>query len=530
MRNVLIIIFTVAVLPLMAQSSAAVQAYNAAVQSYSQKDFKAVVGVLESTAQNEPSFVQAQRLMAEAYQQMGDESQTQYYYKRVMAAGGENADLWYRIGLSQKRSGDLDAAKSSFHQALALDPAYSKAQTKLAAMEGSNQPKPQPAVLRDADPTPAATSVAVSQPTRSPKSDNSKKITFYANKGVKYYNEEAFSEAATALEEAIVLSEGEPNSKLLCYAGRANLHLGKHDKALKFLEAAVAKDSDDGGYHYYLSQAYAQKGITNMADKHGKMASARGFAGTDENFNKMATTHYNNGLDMYNAKNYMGAVQEFLRAIKENPSHAKYHYSLGLAHVKLDRTREAESAFQQAIALDPSFDMAFTQMGHLLFAKGEYKKAGSYYEEAINQGPKTYNAYLNVAYCYDKLENHKKALPFYEEAERLNPDHLEVRFACAMSHFKAKSYPEAKKRFANLVADVPGNARILQNTSTLFGITGDFEKGLEYAMLWIKAAPESGEAYNQAGDMLINLDRKDEGYKYKRKAKQLGCDLDTKFY
>ena len=49
------------------------------------------------------------------------------------------------------------------------------------------------------------------------------------------------------------------------------------------------------------------------------------------------------------------------------------------------------------------------------------------------------------------------------------------------------------------------------------------EECLKYAKMWIKVAPEDGEAYKQAGEMLTGLGwYKDEAEKYEYKAKRLG--------
>ena len=73
-----------------------------------------------------------------------------------------------------------------------------------------------------------------------------------------------------------------------------------------------------------------------------------------------------------------------------------------------------------------------------------------------------------------------------------------------------------------MVEENPTDDRLLQNLSSICGVMGNYEEGLKYAEMWIKVAPEDGEAYKQAGEMLTGLGRYKEAEKYEYKAKRLG--------
>lgn len=523
------------------QSTEAKIAYNNAVTAFSGKDYAGAVSLLEVVVENEPDFIQAQRLMAESHKGLNNEEQTQKYYKEVLRIQPNQPDVWYRYAMSHSRMGNEDEAKNALGKVLEISPNHKKAKTKLAAfnapVEYENNDlfdKGVKTPTKEERQSVTNTDIVTSKPQAAPETAAKPKantantvsaaVKKYSKKGVGFYNEKQFQEAAMSFDAA--LEQGSTSPKLYSYAARSHMHMGNTEKAIEYLKKAVAKDTDNGEYYYYLSKAFELKGMKNLEDKYASMAKTRGFADTAEIFNNQGVGYYNEGVDLYKAKRYKEAVQAYRQAIAANPNRANYHYNLGVALYAMKHMKESKESLKDAMEIDPTYPHAYKLMGDILYGETKYKKAAAYYDEAIVLGIKTYNAYLNVGYCYDKLYYYKKALQYFEMAESLNPNHLEVKFTVAMGYFKLDKISEAKSRLIKLAEIDPENTRVLNNISIICGRTGDFKQALEYAMRWIELDPNDGEAYNQAGDMLFNLGRGAEADKYKRKAKSLGVVRD----
>lgn len=506
-----------------AQTNEAITAYNNAVRAHQAKDYSGSVRLLETAITASPDFIPAQRLMAESHQMQGDEENARLYFLKVLELTPNDTDVMYRYAMTYVREEKEVEAKAALTKLLEVKPNHAKAIKQLSVYE-HNKKVNIAEETKIKDETKIVEGSTIQSTEKSSKSSsntlNSATATKYANKGVGYYNEKQFREASMAFAKAL---EGEdPSAKLYGYTGRSLLHIGEVDVAIGYLKKAIAKDSESGIYHHYLSMAYEMKGVPNLTKKYANMAKSRGFEGTDETFNNEATQHYNKGIDYYNEERYMEAVQEYLRAIKLNNTKVKYHYNLALTFKKMDRIKEAKAALKDAISVDPSHANSYKLMGDVLYEREEFRKAATYYNEAIILGNKEYLDYMYVGYCYDKLEQYNNALKYFLKAEDKNPEDFEVRFTVAMAYFRLESLGNAKKRFETLYDTHPENTRVLTNLTTLYYITSEYEKGLERCLEWVKISPSDGEAYNQTGNMYFALGKTKEAADYKRKAKRLG--------
>lgn len=511
-----------------AQTSEATLAYNNAVRAHRAKDYHNTIKLLETAIASSPDFVQAQRLTAESYQMLGEEENARKHFIKVLELTPSDTEVMYRYAMTYVREGNEAEAKAALAKVLEVKPNHSKALKQLGVYEHNNKIQnkgEQATIVETSQQDPPARQVKETPTPSSSNTLSSANATKYANKGVGYYNEKQFREASMAFSKA--LEAKNPSAKLYGYAARSLMHLGEVDMAIEYLKKAIAKDSDSGTYHHYLSMAYDMKGIPNLTKKYADMAKSRGFAGTGETFNNAATQHYNKGIDYYNEERYMDAVQEYMRAIKLNDNKVKYHYNLALTYKKMGRMKEAKSALKDAIAVDPSHANSHKLMGDVLYEKSEFRKAAAYYKEAITLGNREYLDYMFVGYCYDKLEMYNGALEYFSKAEEKNPNHFEVRFTVAMAYFRLEKLDEAKKRFEALYDTEPENTRVLTNLTTLYYITSEYKKGLERCLEWVELAPSDGEAYNQTGNMYLALGNADEAAKYKRKAKRLGVQRDA---
>jgi tetratricopeptide (TPR) repeat protein len=68
-----------------------------------------------------------------------------------------------------------------------------------------------------------------------------------------------------------------------------------------------------------------------------------------------ANEHFNRALTLYFQKDYTGAIEEFVEAVKINPDNAKAYYFIGYSYYKRGEFTQAAEAFEKAYALDPKY-------------------------------------------------------------------------------------------------------------------------------------------------------------------------------
>ncbi len=514
---------------IIAQSLEHKKAYNDAVIAYRGNSYETAISLLDDVVKESPEFHQATRLLAESYRKVRDEDNMQKYYYQVLDRFPNDIDVLYNLSLSHIRTDDLDMAEDMLNKILDIRPSFKKAESKLGYIEGIREAadpnyvaKAEIAKEKPKENT-SSTKVASSKVSAADKS----KARKYIDKGIGYYNEKQFKEAALAFDEAIKLN---PSSKLYSHAGRANIHIKQIDKAIKYLKNAVSLDSDNGEFHYYLSKAYETKGIENLKEKHAEMAMNRGFEPTDEIFNSIATKHYNNGVELHQKEQYVAAIKEYQRAINQDARNPKYHYNMAVAYHDLKQYKNAISTAGTALSLKPDYAEAYTIMGHSHLGNSDYSDAAAHYEKAILNGDKSVDGHVFAAQAYDKMNRYDKVISHYKMAEKKEPKNIRILFNTGLTYFKARDYGNSVTYFEKVVAIKPNQEDALLNLSAVLGRTGRFEEALKYAHQLIELRPDNGEAYHQAGTIYGLMNELETKDKYMRKAASLGVNRDPMHY
>ncbi len=522
MRPFILIVFLGLILSLNvnAQDAAANLDYNNSVRYFNQKDYSKVIEVLKESADKFPEFVLAQRLMAESYKQMDDEENTRKYYKRIVAEKPNDKEIWFNISTSYVRSKDLDNAEKAAKRALEIDPTYEKASRRLELIadykrkaQGSETAAPAADSKEEGKEPETGTTQVKQNTTQDPQAKK------YVKKGIGFYNEKQFLQASTAFEKALTI---ESRPQVLVFAGRSNLHLNKVDEAIAQLKQAVASDSDNGEYHYYLSVAHGQKGNEDASERHLKMAKERGFPGTTEVFNSEARKHYNAGVDFYQDGKYLDAVQSYQKAIKIDPDNPKFLYNISVAYYQMERDKEAEKAVEELFEYEPTHALGYELLGKIYYDREQWKKAGRFTQEAINYGENTAANHILIADCYDKMENPQKAKVYFLEANELEPDNADVLFNIGMSSYKMENYTDAENYFRKAIEVKPLHQKALLNlSSTLFHV-GKLNESMTYAEKYRDEYPNDGRVYEIMGNIYNNMGEYELRDKFYRRAKDLG--------
>jgi Flp pilus assembly protein TadD len=173
-----------------------------------------------------------------------------------------------------------------------------------------------------------------------------------------------------------------------------------------------------------------------------------------------AKPHFEEGVKLFDQKNYDGAIASFTEAIRLYPEHAlayayrgtsydsKKDYDLAIADCnealridpncaigyvyrgtayahKGDLDRDIADC-TEALRIDPRFVLAYIRRGNAYFSKGDYDRAIADYTEAIRLNPQDAEAYSSRGVAYDEKQNHDQAIADCTEAIRLDPQDAET--------------------------------------------------------------------------------------------------------
>ena len=93
------------------------------------------------------------------------------------------------------------------------------------------------------------------------------------------------------------------------------------------------------------------------------------------------------GLALYKQKNYLEAVEQFLAAIKLDPTHALSANNLGFTYYKMARYEEAVVWFEKTLQIDPLRAIAYVNLGDAYLVLEKFAEAKRAFEKYLELAP-----------------------------------------------------------------------------------------------------------------------------------------------
>jgi tetratricopeptide (TPR) repeat protein len=134
--------------------------------------------------------------------------------------------------------------------------------------------------------------------------------------------------------------------------------------------------------------------------------------------------HYNLGVQAQQAGNIQEALNEFQRAVDQDPDNADARNALGiLLHISFRRPAEAIEHYEKALEVRPNFSEARTNLANVHLDQGRYDEAIKLYEQVLNDMlyPTPFIAQGNMGWAYFKKGDTVRALENIRAAVTLNP-------------------------------------------------------------------------------------------------------------
>jgi Flp pilus assembly protein TadD len=144
---------------------------------------------------------------------------------------------------------------------------------------------------------------------------------------------------------------------------------------------------------------------------------------------------YKAGQQLFDAGDFKGAADAFLRSIELEPGSAEAYFSLGYSYLKLNKNKDATKAFKECIRLNP--EMVDGQYGYGLasFRMRHFLEAANAFKQAIALRPTHAKAHYGLAMAYKELSDQRGVVEEYKILQTLDPG-LAKEFAKTFSESK----------------------------------------------------------------------------------------------
>jgi tetratricopeptide (TPR) repeat protein len=185
--------------------------------------------------------------------------------------------------------------------------------------------------------------------------------------------------------------------------------MGKMNRAIGVVQAALAHDPDNADYYLYLGSFYEELERYDEALK----IFQEGLRRDDKN----ARLHFHIGV-VYDK---MGSRQDSISAIKAvlklTPNDAEALNYLGYTYADMGiNLDEAETLIQTALRLKPDDGYITDSLGWVYFKRGQYTRALKWLNKAVQLVPDDPTILEHIGDVYLQMDSREKALTFYQRS------------------------------------------------------------------------------------------------------------------
>lgn len=246
----------------------------------------------------------------------------------------------------------------------------------------------------------------------------------------------------------------------------------------------------------------------------------------------LATCYLKNRL----VKKAHDLLQSFLA---RHPEDAGARLVLARVLVRLGDLEGAGAALRKVLESQPNLVVAHYNLGHVAYRSRHYDEAETHLKAALELKPDLPDAHYTLGLTYLALQRYPEAIASLEKAVQADPKHVGARFNLANANARAGRMQEAARQQA-VYAELSGRSKSQKEkeaqikASSVKAIQFMLDKKYPEALAEYQALaarfPDHAPIYNEIGQLLIHLGRRDEAFDALTKAIQLDPKLSDPHY
>lgn len=273
-------------------------------------------------------------------------------------------------------------------------------------------------------------------------------LPVFVSLGNIYLQLNSLEEAETNFRRALEINEASAAAQY--GMGQAALSKRSYSDAVRYLEKAQRLAPEANRLHYALAMAYRGLGDAAKAQSHLALSGSVGVRVADplldglQDLIKGARLHLIRGRAALEARRFSEAVDEFRKAVAEQPESVPAHFNLGAA---------------------------LTQSGDLPGAIEQFK-------ETLRLDSKHANAHYNLGLLLAQANQHEQAITHLQQALSVEPNDHNARFLLAQELFKARRLEEAEAELKRVVEADPDNEDALLGRVKILLVRKEYRQAL----------------------------------------------------
>jgi protein O-GlcNAc transferase len=405
----------------------------------------------------------------------------------------QQADAAFRAGYAAAVSGDLQAARSSFEQAVKLAPNVEEGHSALGAV--LYQLSAYPEAIREL-------SKALDL-----KADD---LSALENLAMAYTQVGDFKSAIPLFEKLSADPSSLPPDIIAAYA-RAEAASGAYSSAIARMQDAIAASPKNASLYDQLGSIYAQQ--------QNWLPAQTSFRKSIEIDPAPAIAHLHLGLALESretppdAAQLQSAIEELTTATRLAPESATAQLELGKALVEAGRDEEAIPHFEQASRLDTSAVEAANQLAMAFQRTGAVQSAVPLFEKVIAAQPQNVSALSNLALALVQTGKAKDAISYCQKALTIQPNDPGARQILGVAYLQQSNIDDAIREFRAALAITPENPQLHYNLGLAFKLKDDLPSAVKELEQAAQLDPQSPDAPYTLGILYMQTGRFDDSVK-----------------
>lgn len=234
------------------------------------------------------------------------------------------------------------------------------------------------------------------------------------------------------------------------------------------------------------------------------------------------------GMEKYQAGDYMEASRLFGQAISQDNEEPEYYVNQGMAHIQLHQCEEAKENFMKALELDQEYVMAYRGMGLVCLATENYTESIDYFNQAIAHSDRTigeldYDLIGYRAEAETGAKRYAEAITSYTQLIDLGVDKTGHYLKRGLVYVKNNQMDPALEDFAAAIHEEPDNYVLYLEIYQNLKKTGNEESGIQFLNQALEIDAKTDEEMAMRGQVLVLLNRQEEAVEIFKQAADGGC-------
>jgi len=212
---------------------------------------------------------------------------------------------------------------------------------------------------------------------------------------------------------------------------------------------------------------------------------------------------FKKGCDYFSSNQFILAIPEFEKAIKNNPQCYQAYYHLGLISEQSDNREKAIEYYTKALEVNPQYDLPHHNLATLYFNNEKYDLAKKHYQKVILSDPNNYLAHYRLSKIYFEKKLLDRCLCHLEKAATLEPKNKEVLLVLAHIKNTMNKAEEALDIHCYIDSIYPDNPSTLYDIGFTLTRLGRIKEAMLYFKRIVSSWPQYDEAHFSYGLTLL---------------------------